>query len=361
MSASSHGSSRKIHLIQIYRAAAAIAVLFYHVAATLHAERGDAGIGFLFSWGFSGVHLFFVLSGFVICLIHYADLGKPERIGVYVRNRFARIYPIYWFVMLVTVLFTFPIESPVHVRHLVENVTLFRITGFDKIVPVAWSLSHEILFYVMFMGLILSRVAGFSLVAGWLLILAYRLVTGESPPVPYTLSTLTGVDYGAFTSFMGLMSAPINLLFAFGALAFFGYCKLLTSTHRDELSQLAFVVGLSGFAAGGCAWLLEERYMNWGAYNAVFGISSLFMMVASASTKLNDWASSRRALQFLGNASYSIYLAHFGVQQALVGAVSTLFGPTTAFVLISALSLLAGITLHVLVEQPALRWLGRAR
>lgn len=350
-----------IYPIQIYRGFAAIAVVLFHAAFILHTQRGSAGIGSLFSWGFSGVQFFFVLSGFVICFIHHSDIGKPERGLVYLKKRFIRIYPIYWIVLLLTLLFVFQFDKPLHIRHMVENFTLLRLTGFDKFVPVAWTLSHEIVFYSIFLILVLSRAAGLALVTLWIGICTYQIITGEPPPVPYTLSAVTGIDYGAFTNLMTITSAPINFLFGLGALSFYAYRKLITSLHQDRISSAAFILGVAGFAAACGAWLLEDRYLDWNGYNAAFGFASFFLILGSASTKLNNWASSQKALLFFGNASYAIYLAHYGIQQVLVKSLPVSLGTNWSFLLLSSLSVLAGIVLHVGIEKPILRFFGRTR
>ena len=43
-----------------------------------------------------GVDLFFVLSGFMIAHVHAPDFGRRVRLGNYIFNRVARVYPAVW-------------------------------------------------------------------------------------------------------------------------------------------------------------------------------------------------------------------------------------------------------------------------
>ena len=54
--------------------------------------------------GWYGVDLFFVLSGFIICHVHWNDIGRPEQVRSYFWKRFVRIYPTYWVALALFVL-----------------------------------------------------------------------------------------------------------------------------------------------------------------------------------------------------------------------------------------------------------------
>ncbi|QCI79312.1 acyltransferase [Hankyongella ginsenosidimutans] len=54
----------------------------------------------LFSKGFVGVDFFFVLSGFIICFVHYKDMSRPDRLPRYAWRRLTRVLPTYWVVFV---------------------------------------------------------------------------------------------------------------------------------------------------------------------------------------------------------------------------------------------------------------------
>ena len=88
--------------LQVGRAAAAIAVVFFHAHVFFIPERLYPGetISRVFNIGYSGVEFFFVLSGFIMILVHRADIGVPARARRFLRKRLVRIVPFYWVVTL---------------------------------------------------------------------------------------------------------------------------------------------------------------------------------------------------------------------------------------------------------------------
>lgn len=71
------------------RAVAVIMVFFQHYGA---------GRAFLFGWGWTGVDIFFVLSGFLITGILYDSQKTPHRYRDFYIRRTLRIFPLYYFV-----------------------------------------------------------------------------------------------------------------------------------------------------------------------------------------------------------------------------------------------------------------------
>ncbi len=77
------------------RAVAVLSVFFYHYATNR-----------LFWWGWAGVDLFFVISGFLITGILYDTLNKRHYFRVFYTRRTLRIFPLYYAVWLVILLVT---------------------------------------------------------------------------------------------------------------------------------------------------------------------------------------------------------------------------------------------------------------
>src|ERR1700744_1668682 len=153
-------------------------VLLSHCGHTLGAPQnfGVPPFGLLFQFGRAGADIFFVLSGFLIALIHWRDTGRPERLTHYLARRITRIYPTYWMVLLAVV----PVDLVTRTFYdgygdpwaILKNILLLPQN--DQIIDVSWSLCNELLFYIVFALLILSRRAGFLALAAWTVVMVLR-------------------------------------------------------------------------------------------------------------------------------------------------------------------------------------------
>jgi exopolysaccharide production protein ExoZ len=98
----------------------------------------------------SGVDVFFVISGFIIATAA-AEVGLAQgRTGAldFSIRRFARIYPLYWIVLIAAVITSYwlttgPPAFPMHFS--LDHVLLNTVTNY--FVPVAWTLCFEVYFY----------------------------------------------------------------------------------------------------------------------------------------------------------------------------------------------------------------------
>jgi len=134
------------------RGVAVTAVLLYHYLYQFDAKYGhDFEIPELISLGKTGVHLFFMISGYVI----FWTISRRSHPLDFVFSRFSRLYPAYW----VAVLFTFtwvalvgPEDRAVDVFTLLANITmLHEYLGFRHVDGVYWTLSVELHFYLLAM------------------------------------------------------------------------------------------------------------------------------------------------------------------------------------------------------------------
>ena len=94
----------KLNNLQGLRGVACLLVLGIHMGAWEH----DFGVAreFLrpFRWfGFAGVDLFFVISGFIIAHTQAKTLGNARALPAFLFRRFWRVYPLFWLMMLIAV------------------------------------------------------------------------------------------------------------------------------------------------------------------------------------------------------------------------------------------------------------------
>jgi len=122
--------------------------------------------GYSLIGGRAAVQSFFIISGFYMSLIineKYALQAHAYRL--FITNRFLRIFPIYWLVLILTILFSViifhPLNLPSHesfLELLIKNVFLFPTTDYifnnsqtyeGLVVYPAWTLGLELLFYLV--------------------------------------------------------------------------------------------------------------------------------------------------------------------------------------------------------------------
>ncbi|MGV9277640.1 acyltransferase family protein [Streptomyces griseosporeus] len=102
-----------------------------------------------FAYGCLGVQIFFVISGFVICM---SGWGRPLR--SFFASRAARLLPAYWVaIVLVTAVFALPMVAykAVSPSDALVNLTMLQMPlGVDRVLGVCWTLWAELRFYALF-------------------------------------------------------------------------------------------------------------------------------------------------------------------------------------------------------------------
>jgi peptidoglycan/LPS O-acetylase OafA/YrhL len=124
------------------------------------------------SYGCLGVEVFFVISGFVICMS-----GWGRSLQSFVASRASRLLPAYWAaVVLVTAVFALPVVAyeAVSPSDALLNLTMLQMPlGVDRVLGVCWTLWAEVRFYALFALCVVLPGAGRRRVvmfcAGWTL------------------------------------------------------------------------------------------------------------------------------------------------------------------------------------------------
>jgi peptidoglycan/LPS O-acetylase OafA/YrhL len=156
-----------IKTLQAGRAIAALCVAAFHLSIMMGAPRygGNEIFRAYTRLGDRGVDFFFVLSGFIILFAHSKDIGKPEAWSKYAYRRFVRLFPIYWLYTLIFAgLLAFiggtDAKVPTTTMDWITSLTLIRFTDATPPLPVAWTLFHELAFYIVFSILIFNQRTG---------------------------------------------------------------------------------------------------------------------------------------------------------------------------------------------------------
>lgn len=318
-----------IDSLQVLRGIAAIFVLFYHVGFM------QDSIGYSISkytwFGFSGVHVFFVLSGFIIYYTSFKQMRSltPKE---FLLKRFIRIYPIYW-VAIAAVLVIYiaaKLFSPLYTTHsyvceLIDSgglklifISLFLIPfSSPPVVGVSWTLTFEVAFYLLF-GMLFFRKPK-------LIIIALALWVA----ICYSSNFVFHVDLehvGRY-SLMQFLN-PVVIDFLYGCLI---AILILKSSYRYWPIVLA--LGISLFIATIVTSLGKKPFPE-----LSFGFPAALIVYGLVHIKSRF----PRFLTYLGDASYSVYLFHTPVLIILVKML-------TFFKLMKYLSSFLGVMFIILL------------
>jgi exopolysaccharide production protein ExoZ len=321
-------------------------VALLHAAGYIDTDRRywqHSGFSQPFLGGSLGVEYFFVLSGAVILLAHRKDIGRPDTIASYLWKRFRRVYPIYWILLTVVVLEYLwrPSVGAAYQRSpwvIVSGYLLIHIHSMDANLPVAWTLFHEILFYLLFVACLFRRSLGVIVLSAWgLCSLAACFL--RLPPYLH--------DY---------LFSPLHLLFIFGMV---NTWLLLNRSVRYALS-----VGLLGVAVltSAYVWVCCIQSPLTTAQELLAGCGAALAVLGFAALEKQNRLNVPRPLQLLGDASYSIYLVHYPLLMAVAPITYKVWtharGPVTIpFLVMAILAIGTGWLVHLWIERPLLRWM----
>lgn len=295
----------RLRSLQAGRAFAAILVVLSHNGAEIFGNSKywpRNPVPDLFDTGFAGVAYFFVLSGFIILHVHWEDVAANVGVRTYLRKRFARIFPPYWIVLgaVISAYFLVPRFGDGFEREpwaLLSSSLLIAWRMHEPGMPltimvVAWTLYHEIMFYLIFAALVVHRRLGVCLFALWFAGSAVLLFV----PAGKTL--------------IGFYCDPIHLLFGLGMAAAWVF-------RKAEVPRPGLV------AAGGVAVYLAVSINELSGtvplplllHHLPYGVGAAMAVLGFAALERAGRLRVAALLAFLGEASYAIYLVH---QPALV-------------------------------------------
>ncbi|CAM5497483.1 Acyltransferase 3 domain-containing protein OS=Streptomyces glaucescens OX=1907 GN=SGLAU_08300 PE=4 SV=1 [Streptomyces glaucescens] len=162
----------RIVVLDGLRLIAALMVVSYHYVA--FGEGWEGAQARLFpvvfrpsAYGWLGVELFFMISGFVICMSCWGR-SLPD----FFTSRVIRLYPAYWVAVLATTAVVTEVSGgvdPLAWRDVLVNLTMLQWPmGVDHVDGVYWTLWAELRFYLLFAlvvwrGLTYRRVVAFCL------------------------------------------------------------------------------------------------------------------------------------------------------------------------------------------------------
>ena len=359
----SHG---RIETLQALRAIGAIIIVFVHAHGGV-AEASKQGIAdaFLLSHenilmlGGFGVDFFFVISGFIMTTVVWNNFRHDPQPLRFAEKRFVRVFPIYWFHLSIWVAFYLLIArhvpgmpvvttNDIALSYLLVPTAPLSVAGayasisplyYNVLLPVSWTLSFEIYFYIIVMlCLPFSR--------KFFIPIVFAI---------FTAGTLLLSGMASTSSLFWLMSDPMLYEFLFGIIT--GFIVHKGIRIRNGAAWFMLAAGL--FIAYSVPFhpFPFVRCLSW-------GIPATLVVLAVVTLENNRAIRVPRWLSSLGDGSYSLYLSHLLVILFLeqiftgIGAWSIVGG--NGFVLIATLaSIVIGQLSYLFIEKKTLGLLSR--
>jgi len=321
--------------INALRAIAVIAVLFFHFKVPF------------FKGGFSGVDIFYVISGYLMTGIIMRGLanGTLSTMDFY-KRRTQRIIPALLFLILIVILFCFFFYFPSNFKSLCKNALssllfisnvvyaekgdYFAASSDTNTLLHTWSLSLEWQFYLI-LPIVLAALNKFIKNNRFKFLLFFLVATSVS----FIFCLILTDKYPTY-SFYLLPSRSWEMMA--GGIAF-----LIEGKMPLSLKKISSTIGYAILI--GCVVLLDDS-LHWPGYFTLLPVFGTFIiLIANDSNRVIRW----KIFQFFGKISYSLYLWHWPIYVIAfyLGAKSS----TTTILLLTMISVLFGVISYRYIES----------
>lgn len=341
-------SAPRLTVVDLLRFVAAMAVLFFHFTARDHQRWGQELPYQVFPWlsevsryGYLGVHLFFVISGFVILTSAWRRSG-----GAFVASRVSRLYPAYWLAVLLTATLrwlwpSFDGRTPTEV---LVNLTMFQdLFEVPRVDGVYWTLWVELQFYLLI--LLFIRVG-----------LTLRRVLVVAAVVPLVTVPLSLMDLGWFGRFTLIEWAPlfcagmvISVLYRTGHRPIAWAVLALDTAAAVVMSQVKTIGAIDSIASGHTTSPVLIGVL---VVACVAAVAAAALLPALTRT---DW----RVFTLLGLLTYPLYLTHEYVGWATIEVLAPHLGRFGTLALAILVCVAVAVLVHRVAERPFQRRMRR--
>jgi exopolysaccharide production protein ExoZ len=322
--------------VQCLRAVAALLVVAYHAVDQWTTHMPGYQAGDYWPNGAAGVDIFFVISGLVMTLSVQRTTGRPHPAWQFSKDRLIRILPLYWIITTLKIAAVLAVPAmasrttldPLYVAGSYLLLPVHDATGVIRpVLPVGWTLTYEMLFYILVAAALMTRMP----------------LSRICVPALLIFSALAFVAPG------GGFANTIALEFLFG-IAIANAIPRLQSQHpaiMGTVGLVAFALLVAVPVGSGLA-----RPLTWGIPAACI-VAAVVSTEAAIRRHLPGW------LLAAGNASYATYLTHGFVVPAVFILCARLIhldwaGLGASIIISLVLSAIVGQVTHHVIEQPLL-------
>lgn len=317
----------RIVALDLVRFFAALSVVLYHYISRKESTAYPL-ISNLTDYGYLGVPLFFIISGYVIALS--ANNRTPLQFAI---SRFFRLYPALWagvvFTVVVSVMLT---DTRYSLAQILSNFTLLNdYIGFEDVDGVYWTLKAELKFYACVLLLLAFGIfQKFNIwLSGWLFLAVLHFVSGQ----PF---------------FMGWFISPSYSPFFIAGVALF----LIQNNGQNPFN--IFILLASLILSSLNAYNQADAFMSnpdigeklisvalvWFFYGFMY-----FLSLGRINLK------KRNIFVTMGALTYPLYLIHNVAGKAIIDEYSATIPESVMIPIVIALMIAVSWLIHVIVEK----------
>lgn len=333
-------SSKRKNGLDFLRGIAILLVLFRH---------SDYTNFFLFHFGWLGVDLFFVLSGFLITNILIQQQTLPLKTFYY--HRFLKIVPpFYLFLIISSIYSVYYLDTNFSYKKIISELLFTQSYG-PHIWLHTWTLAVEVQFY-LFIGLLFYLIHSFKLkikLKPMLIFIGIILISSLLFRILNSYPHRNEYSFFFTQTHLRCDGLFVGMLFSF--LKEIPKTNDLLNRFRFYLLFLGLLLIAPGFRAYGGGFFMNTiglSLVNLGFGCIVyFSYQSEHLFQSENSLK----AASIRLFCFIGISSYSIYLWHMLIKKVLTNILG--FNENTWVYFL--LSLFIGMFFYLAIEKPLIK------
>ena len=336
--------SKYLDILQIFRGFAALMVVIHHSVGSIkfYHKIDNNVLNYVGSIGKFGVDFFFVLSGFIITYTSFYKYTEPNSFSNYLKNRLIRIYipylPIGIFMLILYS--TLPsLSNSNREISLLSSITL--IPEGNPALSVAWTLSFELCFYILFSITFISNKIWNFFVGLWMCLILICNYT--------FLSEIQLIKFPVISTFI----STYNIEFILG----FILAKLIIREVKVNIFYCSTFFVIMLFLIFYYKGLNIEFFKF--SINIIFALVS-FILIYTSIIYFNKKIKNTNIFMLIGNATYSIYLVHNPLQMILYriypkinSITSLLFSLLLALLLLSSIG---GYIYYLIFEKKLIHW-----
>ncbi|SFQ83671.1 acyltransferase family protein [Hymenobacter arizonensis] len=349
-----HHQPIRYHEIDLLRFIAAMSVVLFHFTFRgYYADHASpvayAGIEAVSKYGYLGVELFFIISGYVVLMS-----AQGKTLSQFFISRVKRLYPAYWVACTLTFVVvrlwgpttSSPFWSPMMAapvkRYLASMTMLQGFCGIRDLDGVYWTLTYEISFYFLISLLIAFGWIKKHLVPFLALWLTYCALIGPvETPIPFVILLLPS-------------QAPF---FVAGMVLYLLQTKQAAAWKLYLLLLSSYGLCLRSARAGMKLTVLyyHQPFSLPVVCAVVTGCFVVFLMIVNSKRRLGP----AKWLTWAGALTYPVYLLHHNMGYVVLQQLGSKVDKYFLLASMLAMVLLLSYLMHVWIERRYISMLGK--